>query len=1067
MSAAAGETTTGNPGQAPPTKPAPAQGHGGHSKSDGTSEEAKLTSHAILAAGDPGPAGLDLLHRDLFDSRSTVAVSALRALAAIADVKSLRYVVRFLGSPDKHVRLEAIRTAGEIKSSTAAKLLFELYKTARDDEIRCEALTALSKVAPSNQVLIRVIREQALSPLASTELRGCCLILLITLGGAEKVAEVLTAATRGAVEHILGWAVAHPEFFEPVIGWGLAHFGDLSASNRKLLVDIAARGASLPALELILLGTEDSDSEVRSASYRAIGKATIDSAHLAACVEHLVGKTETSYSLEEEVLAAIDRLERVAAQSGGLGSSTLSRLRRQSMELFNGLSAVENRVGSETVELGWLILKSREYLEYYADEEFRGALVHYLKGGIYHSGDQLLAMLKKTAERVEVRHFEGYRALGDIIKNPKRPGTSLIIRELNMAKLGKREPFGKLIRNLRLMRLASGAGKDTFGFVLQVFTWARSQQLFRLAEAALFVLAKFQPETTSGICRELLTPPIQSKILAIASMRLMKSLDASVLQPQIETLLRSTSDSHILLNMVDALQSVDVPSSTGILEAMITLMRTGQDIEVAGQAALFLATRSVPNLLSSVMDGFDHLDPRRQRIVLDLVNRKLEEARAKNVEGMSEFLYRILRNQASRLHGLAAVLLWKIGDDFAPKVISRLLEGGNNTIRIEIVHELEGFVDKTVAAEILKLLDEPHAGLHEAMRKTLLAVEDGPTADYIRRLVIRHRGGDAESSESRESPAESGSELERLEAGILTERQAFRFEHEFTRDLAVLFTDIQGYSSKAQHLTTMQVNSLIRDYEGILLPMMTDHHGTLVKRMGDGHLFVFDSPLDAGLASLRLQKALKRFNSYREELMRVVVRIGIHYGQVVQRDGDVLGNNVNIASRLESSAKGGSVLVSKALYDRFEGRILARELGKITVKGISEPIPVFEPYEIQIDLPATLDPLKNKATTAQTAQSQSPPERSDPAAATAGAGAGGNSDGGGASSPPEQEVTALEVGAGTVEYLSGVFSRLDEMCRRAERNEIEISAVRQELAETWDRFRDLVVDSLQKTETES
>jgi class 3 adenylate cyclase len=259
-------------------------------------------------------------------------------------------------------------------------------------------------------------------------------------------------------------------------------------------------------------------------------------------------------------------------------------------------------------------------------------------------------------------------------------------------------------------------------------------------------------------------------------------------------------------------------------------------------------------------------------------------------------------------------------------------------------------------------------------------------------------------------------------------------------ELAVFFTDIQGYSRKAQALSTMQLTSLIHDYEGILLPTVSSHRGTLIKKMGDGHLFVFESALDAGLAAVRLQKALKRFNSYREEAFRVIVRVGIHWGQVVRRDGDVLGNHVNIASRLESSAKGGSILVSEALYERFEGRIHARELGKITVKNISEPIKVFEPTEIQIDFPQELDPLRTKGRKLVTDAACTGVGASAEAAVVAAA-------------PPRQRIGRLD--AETMKMLSEIFTSFDELCRKAELKKIPIGLLRTEIRKSWSKVREL------------
>jgi class 3 adenylate cyclase len=194
---------------------------------------------------------------------------------------------------------------------------------------------------------------------------------------------------------------------------------------------------------------------------------------------------------------------------------------------------------------------------------------------------------------------------------------------------------------------------------------------------------------------------------------------------------------------------------------------------------------------------------------------------------------------------------------------------------------------------------------------------------------------------------------------VRSERSTFKFERENMQELVMFFSDIQGYSKKAQVLTPMQLSALLQEYEKILLTHVEAHRGELVKRMGDGHMFIFQEPLPAVLAAIRLQKSLRRFNRYRDENTRVVIRIGIHSGRVVRKsEGDVLGNAVNIASRLETSARPGSILISDEVQEKVKDSVHAREIGHITVKNISEPIRVFEPYEIVLDLPAELDPLK-------------------------------------------------------------------------------------------------------------
>ena len=227
---------------------------------------------------------------------------------------------------------------------------------------------------------------------------------------------------------------------------------------------------------------------------------------------------------------------------------------------------------------------------------------------------------------------------------------------------------------------------------------------------------------------------------------------------------------------------------------------------------------------------------------------------------------------------------------------------------------------------------------------------------------------------------------------------------------------------------------MIQDYEKILLALTEAHRGELIKRMGDGHLFVFQEPLAAVLAAIRLQKSLKRFNRYREEASRVVIRIGIHCGKVVRKEqGDVLGNTVNIASRLESAAQPGSVLVSEQVHEKVKDHVHAREIGRITVKNITEPIRVFEPYEVALDLPAAMDPLKSAKAAA--ARQPASPEQSSTAA------------------PEAAASTAVPVESEVLRQIASCFESLKSLCQDAQGGSVPLVPINEKVLSQWDRIR--------------
>ena len=95
-------------------------------------------------------------------------------------------------------------------------------------------------------------------------------------------------------------------------------------------------------------------------------------------------------------------------------------------------------------------MRSKEYLEYYCDDEFKAASCVTSRGPPPTPKTSLLKRLKATAVRVEVRHFDGYTAIAEVIKNPQRTGMALVARELALAKTGKGILFWQLMRAVRL-----------------------------------------------------------------------------------------------------------------------------------------------------------------------------------------------------------------------------------------------------------------------------------------------------------------------------------------------------------------------------------------------------------------------------------------------------------------------------------------------------------------------------------------------------------------------------------------------------------------------------------------
>ncbi len=137
---------------------------------------------------------------------------------------------------------------------------------------------------------------------------------------------------------------------------------------------------------------------------------------------------------------------------------------------------------------------------------------------------------------------------------------------------------------------------------------------------------------------------------------------------------------------------------------------------------------------------------------------------------------------------------------------------------------------------------------------------------------------------------------------------------------AVMFTDVAGFTRAAQ-VDEARALELLERHRQLLRPLFGRHRGTEIKTMGDGFLVEFDSTLEASRCALDIQKVLAEYNRSAGDSSAIHVRIGIHVGDVVHDGGDILGDAVNLASRVLPLAEPGGICVSEDVYAQVRNRL--------------------------------------------------------------------------------------------------------------------------------------------------
>jgi class 3 adenylate cyclase len=165
---------------------------------------------------------------------------------------------------------------------------------------------------------------------------------------------------------------------------------------------------------------------------------------------------------------------------------------------------------------------------------------------------------------------------------------------------------------------------------------------------------------------------------------------------------------------------------------------------------------------------------------------------------------------------------------------------------------------------------------------------------------------------------------------------------------AIVFADLAGYTSLAQK-NELKALKLLEQYQSVVRSAVPTYNGREVKTVGDAFLLEFASTLEAVLCSAEIQRLLLERNRSVGPEDRAYVRIGIHVGDVERRSGDILGDAVNLASRIQSVASPGDICLSRQVYDQVKNKVEFNitKVGPQRLRNVAEPVEIF-----RLELPA-------------------------------------------------------------------------------------------------------------------
>ncbi|MDP3501931.1 MAG: adenylate/guanylate cyclase domain-containing protein [Myxococcales bacterium] len=187
-----------------------------------------------------------------------------------------------------------------------------------------------------------------------------------------------------------------------------------------------------------------------------------------------------------------------------------------------------------------------------------------------------------------------------------------------------------------------------------------------------------------------------------------------------------------------------------------------------------------------------------------------------------------------------------------------------------------------------------------------------------------------------------------------------------TANLAIVFTDIKGFTERTGGQTLEENQRSLATHNALLGPLFKAFGGRVVKMIGDAFLVTFESPTSAVLAGVAIQDKLWQHNRGVPEGQRLDVRVAINVGEVRIEDGDVFGEPVNIAARVEGIAEAGEVTFTEAVHLAMNrAEVPAEVVGEFELKGIRGKVKVYKvpraPWRLEASEAAPADVVTSAA----------------------------------------------------------------------------------------------------------
>ncbi len=907
---------------------------------------------------------LKVIHLDCFDNDDQVAQSAMNLLKNIGSEKSFNYLFNIIKDYPDERKIWALDTLYHIGNEKIVQPLLDYFKISFDEVIKSYVLRTLSHIGYQNEEVKKLIisnssEELNESPTRFTAIQG--LSYIQEVDNLKKVVESKNEDIIIAGLQSLG-KIKNIDSLHLIKRLSL-QFKALSHRIQMALIKSLVELENDYVLELIKIIFQENNDDYIAELIEIIKVSDYFTKYPIRLTKILLRMPETSSKTEtliEDFFAAYyGSFPDVGSKASQEISESIESNLRSYFAKFKVNYQNEYKANlSLKTQIEKDLFYAKEFLEKFADETFVHSISDYLKKETFDPNNASYTKIKnninETSSRIAGDYNINVKAILNLLQSTDKLERSRVAAHLNTVDFKKKHDINRLHRLLSFVSITKSV--KSMDVCHEIFRWGLQLQDRELIETSVIALGRSGHKILIKEADKTLLP-MDSKKIRMATITGLGELGHPDGIPVLVNFFSTyVYDEDIYLSIITAFEKINSKNNREVLETLLKIFVKSPSDTVKYKSGMVFAKLSSHSMIPALAKYKDSQVEKIRELLPLMIGKLFENNDGNGKEMVQNFYYSLLKDPSLNVKINAILMLYRMGDAYSIEVLKDLFNTTDfKTLSDIILNTIEmDSLDKIYW--LINLLNNENDGIQRSVSISLTSLLEGDSKNkkIIADLIKEFRLKPFANKQIEEIDSIKETQLDLSQA---QEKDKYQFERENTKEMTILFIDITGYTKKSSSMELIEIMNYLKTYEEMAIPIFKAHFGTVVKKMGDGLMVSFPLALYASLAGIRLQEKLANYNRFKPDKEKIITRVGINTGNVAIRGNDLFGDAVNVASRMETKARPGGVLVSEATFKQVEEYVTSEDMGLIEVKGKDVPIHSYHIISISASLTDDLDPL--------------------------------------------------------------------------------------------------------------